>query len=153
MTSIGTSFDHYVEDFLADFNEVQREQILSLFRDIMQRLCNGVDPALTELTDLRLHLGDRVERVCEFDHRLRLSKLELDSVDARAFDHAPEYAARHAKLVGWFAERRQRIDDFYRASVEVGERVEEAMEPRVVDIFCHMVLAVQEHVDEHAALN
>ena len=113
----------------------------------MQRLCNGGDPALTEWTDLRLHLCDRVERVCEFDHRLRLSKLQLDSVDARAFDHAPDYAALHARLVDWFAERRRRIDDFYRASVELGERIEEALERRVVDVFCHMVLAVQERAD------
>ena len=149
MTNIGTSFDHYVEDFLRYSNEEQREQILSRFRDIMERLCNGGDPALTELTDLRADLRDRVERLCAIDQQWRLMKLILDRVDPRALDHDPEQALLHAKRVGQTAELRDSIDALVRASVEEGERIEAALGPRVEDVFFAMVLGFQ----KHAALN
>ena len=142
MSSIGTSLDHYVEDFLRYSNEEQREQILSRFGDIMEDLCNGGDPALTELTDLRVDLRDRVERLCAFDQQLRLMKLLLDQVDPRALDHDPEQALLHAKRVGQIAELRDRIDDNFRASVEEGERIEGALGPRVENVFFAMVLGV-----------
>ncbi len=148
MASIGTALDHFVEDFFTNCPEDLREQVLSTFHDVLEEVCNGGDPALTRLTDELLDLRDRAERLCEVDHRVRLLKLQVEQIDPRALDHAPELAARQATHPGRLAGLRSSIDDLYRAFAEDGERIEEALEPHVVDVFCRMVVVVNEHLDE-----
>lgn len=148
MASIGTSLDHFVEDFFTGCPGDLREQALSLYHDVMEELCNGGDAHLTELTDQLLDLRDSVGRLCEVDHRMRLLKLHIEQVDPRAFDHAPQLVARHATHLDRLTQLRISIDDLYRAFADDGERIGEALEPHVVDVFCRMVVAVNEHMDE-----
>ncbi len=148
MASIGTSLDPYVEDFFTDCPGDLREQALSLFHEVMEELCNGGDPSLTLLTDELLDLHDRAERLCDVDHRMRLLKLQVERIIPRFLDHGPQLAARHATHPGRLAGLRNSIDDLYRAFAGDGERIEEALEPHVVDVFCRMVVVVNEHLDE-----
>lgn len=149
MANIGTSLDHHVEGFLTGMPEELGEPILSKFRDILQVVCNGGDPALTRLIDLRRDLGFLAERLCNLDHSLRLMKLQFDRIAPLAIDQAD----CHAREAAEYAKLRHSVDDLYRAISDVAESIDEAMGPRVEELFCLMIVAVQAYADERVLLN